>query len=77
MINIIGLAIGPAFTGLVSDALEPRFGDDSLRYAMLITSLAFAWSALHFFLAARTVSDDLAFVRSATERELRGESIWG
>ncbi len=77
VINIIGLAMGPAFTGALSDALAPRFGDDSLRWAMLITSLSYAWSALHFFLASRTVADDLAFVRGATERELRGESIWG
>ncbi len=76
-INIIGLAMGPAVTGLVSDALEPRFGEQSLGWAMLITSLAFAWSSLHFFLASRTVADDLEFARGATERELRGESIWG
>ena len=77
VINIVGLAMGPAVTGLVSDALEPRFGDDALRYAILITSLALAWSSLHFMLAARTVADDLAFARAATEREARGESIWG
>jgi len=77
VINIIGLGMGPAVTGLVSDALEPRFGEDSLRYALLISSFALAWSSLHFFLASRTVKDDLAFVRAATARETRGESIWG
>ncbi len=77
VINIIGLAIGPAATGLLSDALEPRFGDDSLRYALLIVSLALAWSGLHFLLAARTIRDDLEFARGATAREARGEPIWG
>ena len=77
IVNIIGLALGPAVTGALSDALEPRFGVDSLRYAILITSLALGFSALHFALAARTVADDLEFVRGASEREARGESIWG
>jgi len=77
VINIIGLAMGPAVTGLISDLLQPRFGDDSLRYAMLIVSMVFAWSSLHFLLAARTVRDDLEFARAATAREARGESMWG
>jgi MFS family permease len=77
VINIIGLAMGPAVTGLVSDLLEPRFADDALRYAMLIVSLAYGWSGLHFYLASRTVRDDLAFAEGAMVREARGESIWG
>ena len=76
VINIIGLGMGPAATGLLSDQLIPRFGDDSLRYAMLITSLVLGWSCLHFWLASRHVVDDLAFSRAATERETAGDSIW-
>ena len=77
VINIIGLAMGPAATGLLSDALEPRFGEDSLRYAMLLTSLVLGWSAVHFWLASRSVSEDLAFAKEATAREAEGQSIWG
>ena len=69
--------MGPAATGLLSDALLPAFGDDSLRYAMLLTSLILGWSCLHFALAARTVEQDMAFAREATAREDAGESIWG
>jgi MFS family permease len=76
VINIIGLAMGPAVTGLISDALQPRFGDDSLRYALLIVSMVFAWSGVHFVLAARTVREDLEFARAATIREAQGHSIW-
>jgi MFS family permease len=64
VINIIGLALGPAATGLLSDALEPRLGGDSLRYALLIVSCALAWSAFHFWRAARTLEADVAFVRA-------------
>ena len=76
VINIIGLALGPPATGLLSDLLEPRFGEDSLRYALLFTSLVLLWSGVHFALAGRTLRDDLAFARAASERESAGGSIW-
>lgn len=77
VINIIGLALGPPATGLLSDLLEPSLGEDSLRYALLATSLVLAWSGVHFWLASRSLRDDLAFVRAATRREAAGGSIWG
>ena len=59
--NIIGLGIGPWSIGLLSDYLEPSMGVDSLRYAMLylIPPMMF-WSACHFYLASRTLREDLA-----------------
>ena len=60
VINIIGLGLGPQGVGIVSDLLQPSFGTESLRYALLIVVLAFAsWSVLHYTLAARTLSADL------------------
>jgi predicted MFS family arabinose efflux permease len=75
VINIVGLAVGPAATGALSDALEPSFGDDSLRYALLIVSLVLGWSAFHFHRAGRTLVADLAVARAASEREASGESV--
>ena len=46
--------------GIVSDLLAPRFGGESLRYALLVVGLVNVWSALHFFLAGRTLERDLA-----------------
>ncbi len=61
IINLIGLGLGPWFVGYTSDALAPRFGDESLRYALVsIVSLGNAWAAAHYFLAARTLKADLA-----------------
>ena len=59
--NIIGLGIGPWSIGLLSDYMEPSMGVDSLRYAMLylIPPIMF-WSACHFYLASRTLREDLA-----------------
>jgi predicted MFS family arabinose efflux permease len=60
IINVIGLALGPLLTGLVSDLLEPRFGEESMRYSLLlVTSIVLPWAALHYYLAARTIDADL------------------
>ena len=44
MFNIIGLGLGPLFAGIVSDALKPDYGVDSLRWA-LIALMPFAAAA--------------------------------
>lgn len=60
VINLIGLGLGPQVVGLVSDALAPRLGVESVRYALLWVVLAgAAWSTLHYTLAARTLRQDL------------------
>ncbi len=59
-INIIGLGLGPQGVGILSDLLAPRFGNESLRYALLTIIVSFAaWSVLHYVLAARTLRADL------------------
>ncbi len=35
MYNIIGLGLGPLFVGMISDALRPQLGDDSLRWGLM------------------------------------------
>ena len=60
--NLIGMGVGPQAVGLLSDALRPLLGGDSLRYAMLIVSLVALWSAYHLWQVGRTVAGDLAAV---------------
>jgi len=72
--NIIGLAMGPAVTGVVSDLLEPRFGVHSLRWAMLIVSMMLAPAGLCFWSASRTMVADMQRAAEACEREARGEA---
>jgi MFS family permease len=72
VINIIGLALGPWVTGGISDALAPRYAEHSLAIALALVSCLLAWSSLHFWLSGRSLRDDLAFVRAASEREARG-----
>lgn len=60
-INLIGLGIGPFVVGALSDWFQTLFGNESLRYSLLIILTCFkSWSAVHFYLAGRTVAADLA-----------------
>lgn len=60
IINVIGLGLGPMTVGVLSDFLEPSYGIDSLRRALLIVGSAWLWGGLHFYLASRTLREDLA-----------------
>jgi len=53
--NLAGHGLGPVAVGALSDALEPRLGPDSLRYALAAVSGLAAWSALHYAMAGRTL----------------------
>jgi len=60
VLNLIGLGLGPQFVGWLSDLLEPRYGIESLRYALLWTvSLGALWSAFHYLVGARDLREDL------------------
>lgn len=61
ILNIIGLGFGPQVTGLLSDLLATEFGNDSMRYSLLIIgAIVGPWSALHYYLAGRHIDEDLA-----------------
>ena len=51
ILNFIALGLGPVFVGLFSDFLAPMFKQDSLRYALMGTSLINVWAGIHFVLA--------------------------
>jgi hypothetical protein len=65
ILNIIGLGLGPFLVGVLSDLLRNSFGDDSLRYAILIATFAYLWAGAHFLLAGRTILADLDANRGA------------
>lgn len=60
VLNMIGLGLGPFLTGLTSDLLAPRFGDQSLRYTMVLASMTGLVAILLFYLWARKLPADLA-----------------
>lgn len=57
--NLIGLGLGPQVVGILNDWLDPRFGDDAIRYSLLAMALANLWAVAHSLLAARTLRADL------------------
>ncbi|MEE4360210.1 MAG: MFS transporter [Pseudomonadales bacterium] len=61
-VNIIGLALGPSVVGFVSDLLAPSYGDDSLRWALLICSVGNLWAAFHYWRAGIHFPHDLSRV---------------
>ena len=67
VLNMIGLGLGPFLTGLTSDLLAPRFGDQSLRYAMVLASMTGLVAILLFYLGARKLPADLAKRKSDRE----------
>lgn len=59
VLNIIGLGFGPLTVGAISDALAPSLGVNSIRWAIMSTSLAAFIGAGFYFNAARYVRGDL------------------
>jgi MFS family permease len=63
VINAIGLGFGPLLAGMLSDLLAVRFGDESMRYALLTISVIIGpWSAFHYYRAGKHIEGDLTRV---------------
>ena len=61
VINVLGLGVGPQVAGILSDSLQAAYGDDSLRYSLLIVAaITGPWTAWHFLIASRHIEGDLA-----------------
>jgi len=57
--NLVGSGLGPLAAGVLSDALRPQLGQESLRYALITLSFIFLWGAWDLWRASRSVMDDL------------------
>ncbi|WP_300577338.1 MFS transporter [Phenylobacterium sp.] len=56
--NLIGLGLGTWYFGAVSDALTPRFGEESLRYAIYSGLVFYLVAAALFVVGARRLKHD-------------------
>ena len=59
----IGGSIGPVIVGIASDMFAARYGQDSMRHALMLMSPFYAWAALHYLLAERSLAADLKQAR--------------
>ncbi len=73
--NLIGMGVGPQMVGALSDLLSAVAGNNALRYAMLIVSMATLWAAYHFWQVGRTVKADLLSVPHATREDRPGAAF--
>jgi MFS family permease len=59
--NLIGLGLGPLGVGVISDYLIAAYPTvNSLRWALLLVNVFAAWAIVHFYLASRTIRQDMA-----------------
>ncbi len=64
VINLIGYACGPWTTGAISDLLRPEFGEESMRYSLLIVTLVIMpWAVWHYLRAGHWIDADLVRAR--------------
>lgn len=56
--SLIGLGIGPTFVGWASDALSPRYGDESIRFALMAAASVQLLGGLSHYLASRRYPQD-------------------
>jgi MFS family permease len=59
ILNLIALGLGPLAVGALSDALTPAYGTDSLRYALMCTSLINIWAAVHYVWAGTAFAGEM------------------
>jgi MFS family permease len=60
LINLIGQGLGPSLAGWLSDMLAPSFGEQSLRYALIIEVCSCFPGVIAFLIATRTAREDIA-----------------
>jgi len=56
--GVAGQTLGPFLVGWFSDAWQPQFGTDALRYAMLVPLALLAWGVVHLYMAAGSLLED-------------------
>ena len=63
--NLIGFGLGPLAVGVLSDLLAPMFGQESLRYALVLFCPGLLWVGVHYWKVADTIEADIRRVESA------------
>jgi MFS family permease len=72
--SLIGAGLGPLAVGALSDALQPRFGNESLVYISLALCPGFLWAAWHAWRASKSVTGDLAAMQEGRDESERDAS---
>jgi MFS family permease len=57
-VSILGAGAGPWIIGILNDALKGAFGDQAIRYSLLMAPASLALAGVMFFWASRTIEQD-------------------
>lgn len=60
--NLIGFGLAPLALGMLSDFLNPTFGQESLRYALVLFCPGSLWIAFYYWRASTTIEADIRSV---------------
>ncbi|MEE2703714.1 MAG: MFS transporter [Myxococcota bacterium] len=63
ILNLVGLGAGPLVVGFLNDQLAPRFGDEAIRYSLMVVAAIGGAATLFFWIASRSLRDDLRALR--------------
>lgn len=69
IMNIVGMGLGPQIIGIASDLLKPAFGEESLRFALLGSTLCGLVATALYFRASLSYRADLAAVDARNRAE--------
>ncbi len=67
--TFVGMMVGPLLVGVLSDSFDMRFGEDALRYSLLVPAIAPLFSVVFCLFAARSIRQDLAKTAQAEAQE--------
>jgi MFS family permease len=57
--NLLGAALGGLIVGYLNDRLAPQFGDQAIRYSLLMMPVAIAFAALFYLAGSFTIARDV------------------
>jgi predicted MFS family arabinose efflux permease len=63
--NLVGYGVSSVAVGFLNDRLAPSFGDDAMRWSLLLPAVIGALSGPLFYRCAASVREDLAATRTA------------
>ena len=57
--SLLGLVVGPPLVGWLNDVLSQTHGALAIRYSLSLLLVVHFWSAVHLWLAGRSLRSDL------------------
>jgi MFS family permease len=60
VLNIVGLGMGPLLVGMLNDAFAGRFGDEAVRWSLLVVTCLGGLGGILFWVGSESLPEELA-----------------